>query len=88
MPTCDKCGSEDHGDLFYGIYSVCRKKMRSSLPTINKAQNSIQTTRKTQIPPQKLILKIKNNMERSKLGAVSLILDLIALLAMIIYFNT
>lgn len=95
MSVCKKCGSEDHGELLYGICPVCRKRMEGSIPLIDftKKDFSIKqiydiTRPRPPRAPQKLSLKIKNNMKKNKIGSTLLILDLIALILIIIFLNT
>ncbi|KKK67696.1 hypothetical protein LCGC14_2951480 [marine sediment metagenome] len=92
MSTCSKCGSPDRNDLFYGICSLCRKRILNSIPLIdwNKVDiPPIDSTMTNQtIPDQKLIIKILNNFVKNTLGILSLFFDLIALIMIIIFLNT
>jgi len=96
MSTCSKCGSLDSGDLFYGIYSNCRKKVLNAIPLYNFNWIDPPPTRSAtsnhDIPNQKLIIRLTkrflNNIEKNTLGTLSLLFDLIALIMIFIFLNT
>lgn len=96
MPTCSKCGALDRDDLFYGICSICRKKVVNSIPLVNFNIDDNTPTRpsmtKQTIPNQKLIMRLIKrffkNLEKNTLGTLSLLFDAVALMMIIIFLNT
>lgn len=66
--------------------------MINSFPLVDFTKKDLPPIRtpnkKSPLPPQKLTLRLKNNIKKNKAGSVSLLLDLVALILIVIFLNS